>query len=204
MKELKFLILLLIVISSSSLIANPGNEYTTIQLNDSIKTKDSLIPIYKNLVKLDFASLFTGDLTINYERVVSNRLSLEFSFGVNMGYLNEGIMHLIDDNDQDYVLEPESGYSFGMFLRFYGNRTAPIKNYAGFQIKVNSYASNNVDSRQLDLSAHVGNQVNISNRFMFDFNIGLGIRRSTDKVDSLEIRDLEPIIPVAIKLGYLF
>jgi len=195
MKRLYFLIFFF---SLTSIIAQNDTDEVSQYFDDEG------ISSGKNIVKLNLASLVTGDLSIQYERVIGNRFSIELGAGLLMPfYVNEWPKSKIDSNNIS-IENPKGGYSLRIIPKFSLYGEAPESGTAGFGYRKRHYILS--DSKTITFNDYYlmfGWQMAIYQKWYIDFQIGAGYRYFYSNSLENDI-DKKMIMPLSLSIGYSF
>jgi len=153
-----------------------------------------------NYLKVKPINLLGGQLNLNYERVFTNRITTEFSYGHWFGV----------EADDDNVF----GNNFGVNPRYYfkKNKFAPEDYYAGVYLNYNILdvkSNNDSDALQLfEKGVLIGRQWLQDNGIVIDLNTGIA-HLGTNLEDIEDSDDYEDDLPkflpkVGASIGYSF
>ncbi len=161
-------------------------------------TPTSLTPVIsdrRNIVKLNLPNLFFGNITLNYERILSARNSVALNVGFirpqkPIGFINDAF------NTDESISAPEfSGITATGEYRFYGKNKgagrgfyfAPYARYANHKLTFNTDIQDNFTNVATQLSAvglggQIGMQWLVKDRVVIDWGIlGLAAQWYTSK-----------------------
>ena len=172
--------------------------------NDSIQDNsyyfdDGSISESKNLVKINVLSIIIGDLPVYYERIFGKSFSIEIGAGILLPYYIPEVTQLFSNKSE--IVDPNFGYSIWLHPKYYIQQ-APELNYFGIQFRRRNYNQTIICT---DLTFNYGLQFILGNRFILDYNVGLGFRFKTQKSPNIEkeINEVVPVLPVGVKLGII-
>ncbi|MDH6355212.1 hypothetical protein M2132_001549 [Dysgonomonas sp. PH5-45] len=171
----------------------------------------------KLLGKVNLTSIYQGDLHLSMEYLVSKEFSVEAGAGVLLGYYNDDPLNNFIDTGDDSLKNPKMGFSLSAVLKYYKD------GMDFFYISIPGRARFIPGQIQLyEVSFAPGKQWVWDNRLLLDVSIGLGIQHqksmdsksyafhaeermshSESSYESFPTKN-RLIIPIAIKLGYLF
>lgn len=203
MKRLHYFFLLFLIFSQINTLAQ-----TTDTTDISYYFDDGDISISKNILKLNVASLVTGDLNLSYERKIANWFAIEVAGGVLLPYYTPELFEIAADNNE--ITKPEGGYSFSVQPKFYLFSDAPEGGYFSLQFRKRHYILNDLEMPEIgyqDFTINFGSQFNLVHRLVLDYHLGVGFRYKTyhnrwlsgphTKIGGI-------CMPLALKFGYLF
>lgn len=160
----------------------------------------------KNVLKLDLISTLNGDLSIQYERALSRKFSLEIGVGRILPYYVPEL-HILINPVLLTIEDPNHGYSLWVQPKFYLLDRAPETYYTGIQLRRRYYniGSENQIFTHNDLILTVGRQfMHIKKRLAIDFNGGYGLRFRKYKNDLGDVEKFQLFYQFSLKLGYFF
>jgi hypothetical protein len=163
---------------------------------------DDEISSSRNIIKVDAISLIHGELPITLERTITRRFSVEGGLGILLPYYVHDFLPLIFDDERQRFTNNKFGSSVWLKAKLYEDR-APDLHYIDFTLHRRNFAENSVT----DVSFGLGNQLIIGKRLAFDYGFGVGVRfQNTTSEEYIFDPDMGMtiIIPLQIKLGYLF
>lgn len=185
----KLILFFVFIFSNSNLIAqNDGISDILYYLDDGISGKN-------NIIKQNALAIINGDLAVFYERILGKAIGVEIGVGLLLPYY---IYELGSIFDEKFKENTDLGYSLWIFPKYYVTSKAPERGYLGIQFRKRDFGQ---ITSFTDITFNVGYQFIIGKRMTFESNIGMGIRYSKDKIKEIEDGF---IIPLAIKIGYLF
>ncbi len=175
---------------------------------------DGKIGNAKNVFKINVISPIVGDLPIYFERVFSDKVTLEVGLGVLLPFYNGDIFEILDGEELE-IQNPQFGFSIYVHPKFYWQSQSPELNYSGIQYRRRHY---NLTDRAVvynDISFNYGLQVLLVHRIAFDYNLGVGFRFRTvtytspssmygsnlDENTKMEIIGL--VVPWTIRIGFV-
>jgi len=160
----------------------------------------------KNVLKLDFISTLNGDLSIQYERAVNKRFSVEIGVGRILPYYVPEF-HILINPVLLTIEDPNHGYSLWFHPKYYFMDKVPKSYYTGVQLRRRYYniGSENEIFTHNDLILTAGRQfMHIKQRLAIDFNSGYGLRFRKYKNDQGDVEKFQLFFQFSLKLGYFF
>lgn len=160
----------------------------------------------KNIVKLNIASVVTGDYAISIERVIRSNWSLEAGVGKLASYYNPDLYEYFQDDLEDIQLtNPEGGYSYTISPKYYYLDDAPFEAYTAFEYRHRHFKYRNATSIYVnDYTFNYGFQFILYQKLMMDINWGLGFRFKRLEKDNYQEETNNITMPLNVKMGYLF
>lgn len=151
----------------------------------------------RNVVKFNTLSILNGDLPVYYEVALNNAFTLEVGAGILLPYYFPKLNFFYDEDFK--INNPDFGYSIWVHPKFYGKREAPQNYYIGIQYRRRNFNQDNQEIVYVDYTFNVGMQLIMKDRLIFDYNVGVGYKK-----DIKDTNSIFAVMPIGIKLGYLF
>lgn len=135
-----------------------------------------------NLLKTDLAALYSGLLTLHYERALGDVVAIEASIGTGLGWYNPGIEEWIKPEFQ-YITNPTKAFTYEIMPRLYYpsfwsynsyEPMAPEGNYYGFRYRYRTYTQGGFEYTYKIISFVQGYQFLITEKIAMDLSVGLG------------------------------
>lgn len=92
----------------------------------------------KNILKFNLASVVAGDLSVSYERIISNSFGIEGGAGILLPFYTPNLNELIGSKTQ-IINNPKGGFSFIFQPKLYLNEEAPENAFIGLKLRVRNY-----------------------------------------------------------------
>jgi len=188
---------------------------------DSEQEKNSNNNSEKNIIKISLFEIISGDFPLYYERVLSDKFSLEGSVGITFGDYIGGLF-LDDFSSIDNSSNSNYGFSFSASLRFY-----PIEILEEFYIAPEfKYRKYNWEREYSDMSGisnlyaenrtyampriNLGYSFFYDNQLIFDYYVGIGMNNITENRYDYETNNISesklrrPRVHIGLKIGYVF
>lgn len=170
---------------------------------------DDGISVSKNIVKVNAAAVVNGDLPIHYERVLGNVIGLEVGIGLLLPYYLPDLIELTAHLSGESILIKDPGFGRSLWgqLKYYYADEGVEGRYIGFQYRTRKYKQpiQPAEVVHSDIVVNFGGQYIIGKRMLLDASLGLGNRFRRETTSSGEItKETALVMPLAIKLGYLF
>jgi hypothetical protein len=162
---------------------------------------DNHLSSAKNVIKIDGMALVHGELPFIFERVLARVFSAEAGLGILLPYYIHDFLPLIVHSAPGFS-NNQFGHSLWLKAKLYRDR-APDLDYLDFTFRQRNFSN----AELTDISLGWGRQVIVGKRLTFDFGIGVGIRlqRSWGGETAFNSdNSFAPIVPLQIKMGYLF
>jgi len=160
-----------------------------------------------NFIKMNFASLVAGDLSLSYERKFGKKIGLELSSGFIMPFYIWEFGMLGFESNESSLISPIGGYSYNLQMKYYYflENTKSDGAFIGFQYRKRNYNQKTYNFDFNDYYINFGVQYFIATRTLFTYELGLGFRYSnTFRYDDYEEEYVDIVLPMALKLSYLF
>lgn len=204
-----------------------SQEPRVITFESEQEASDTLLE--KNVFKVSLFELISGDFPIYYERVLSNKFSVEASIGITFGDYIGGLTSDIGVNPLENDLDSKYGFSLSAAIRFY-----PIEVLEDFYIapefKFRKYkwdrdieTSNDnppfktttrtfSESRKYAIPRiTIGYAFFYDNQLSFDYHLGIGMNTPTESIYRMdedrvttEKLNTRPRFHIGFKIGYVF
>lgn len=129
----------------------------------------------RNLLRLNFFTVLQGDLSLSYERKLTDGLGIEAGLGLLLPIYRSERPDLT--NGASVIDSPASGVSLFVMPRYYYLQTAPERGYLGLLLRQRRYRQ--ADDRLTihnDAGVVLGWQAIFERRFTFDAHAGMGAR----------------------------
>ncbi len=162
----------------------------------------------RNLIKFNSIATLSGEVSFSYERILSKTFTVEFRTGLIMPHYIPDYYEVLEYSES--VIKNEGikgGYSIGVQPKIYYFK-APELAYTGLQLRRRVY---NLETQSLtysDIYIVGGIQKIIMTRMVIDFSTGVGFRLKTfEKInpnDEQSNKELTLVLPLALKIGYIF
>ncbi|MCT4665095.1 MAG: hypothetical protein N4A45_07670 [Flavobacteriales bacterium] len=175
----------------------------------SIYFEDDEISLTRQVVKVDLAFLVQGDLTISYERKITDVFSVEISGGTILPYY-DNYMHLWDVDEDIYRKEDigaRYGYSYSGFLKVNSFGEGIEKYFIGFKYRKRRYFGNTKSQNSNEYLLSAGYQFNWHTRWIWGFGWEYGLKNTSnfDSHDKLLEGDLtRQVLNTNISVGIIF
>lgn len=160
----------------------------------------------KNVFKTNLLGLAFGELSVHYERVLLDWLTVEGGVGLMLPYFVPSLSEAWLE-DRHVAGTRNVGYSLYLSPKFYWMGEAPELSYFGFEVSTQKYEMNGVEENFLDIVTIYGFQMVVGKRVVLEYLLGVGVRM--DKIDDrngYESRRREVVgiaMPIRLKFGFL-
>jgi len=197
-------------------------KVTTYYAQDSEKEVEATAV---DLIKINLISVFSGDIGINYERKLLNKIAAEAGVGVTVKNISrEGLIDFFEVEDASRSAKIKRtykpGFSFTASVKYYPNDAskafffAPMFRYRHYNSEATIEAQRGVFKEAITLSDFlltVGYVDYIQNAIFLEYFAGVGIRnRNQSLVSTTESGTIEPnkiikmgpLISLGLKIGF--
>ena len=176
--------------------------------SDTIKKlsiyNDSKGPMYsRNGLKLNLMAAIGGDLAISYERVLSDRISLEFGFRKQVNYLKDDIIESVIE-DYEGTINPSSGYGYSLQGRWNFMEETPEGFYVSFMFRNRFFKEDDFQFIYSDYLYGFGYEYVFSNDILLDLTLFNGFSGRREKDNKKELDSPVLVVPFQVKIGYVF
>ncbi len=190
------------------LVAQTGQREDIAELLD-----DGGISEARNLLKFNVLNPLAGDLSLAYERKLSNRFTLQINAGKVVPFFltdlsGPFVEFALADPAQD-LSNLSGGFSFGITPKFYLKDIAPEFYYLGIDYQYRRYRRDSqYDLTFTDYQVLTGYNVFFGTRFVLELYTGLGVRSVRYQAhpgssDLSVLNRIIPNLPIGLRLGVI-
>lgn len=164
-----------------------------------------------NLIKFNVFNALAGDLSLAYERKLSNRFTIQANVGKVVPFFLVDLSGLLTDialaDPRQDLSNLAGGYSFGITPKYYIRGNAPDLYYLGLDYQYRRYNRDiNYDLVFTDYQILSGYHLLFGTRFVFELYGGLGVRQiqylaHRGTVDLSVLNGIVPNIAGGLRIG---
>ena len=184
------------------IISNIGFAQQDSTLNiSSYFEGDSDTDNYQNILKISPFTIIGGEVSIIYERVIVDFLTIEGSVGRLLPYYIPDIMGIAEGD----ILEIDKmGLGWYIMPKIFFARAAPELGYFGLQYRRRSFNEVKGKTQYSDINCFYGFQKYINKHWMLDMGYSFGLRKATSEYPRSDDRQKYFIVNYTLKFGYIF
>ncbi len=154
----------------------------------------------KNLIKINIVPLFQGELTFNYERILTDHITAEVGLGFQLPYYMPDIGMFLNDGSAT-IEKPAFSVQWWLFPKYYF-QAAPEMGFVGVILRQRKYDTNENDYNITDIMYSYGIQMFKGDKMLIEFNIAIGYR--LQKNQTVKLKKEGVAIGYGMKVGYCF